>query len=240
MSKRCERLGRARSLVLLLSVSAAAGLAAGCVDKPGGPIPYASGNFARPDPVTPMALDSSYKIAMLDTLDIKVFKMEDLSGEYEVDLTGRISMPLIGDVEAVQLTPAELDQRLTAKFGEKYLENPDVSVAIKKSSGRSVTVDGAVKEAGSYPAIGPMTLMQAVAMAKGTTDEANVRRVAIFRQIGGQRQAAAFDLLRIRRGQEPDPAVYPGDIVVVDGSSNKTLQKQILNALPVVSMFRPY
>jgi len=240
VSKQCFPVRRAKGVVVALSVAAGAALAAGCADKPGGPIPYSSGSFAPPDPVTPMTLDSGYKIALLDTLNIKVFKMEDLSGEYEVDLTGRISMPLIGDVEAAQLTPAELDQRLTAKFGERYLENPDVSVAIKKSTGRSVTVDGAVKEAGSYPAIGPMTLMQAVALAKGTTEEANIRRVAVFRQIGGQRQAAAFDLLRIRRGQEPDPPVYPGDIVVVDGSSIKVLQKQILNALPVVSLFRPY
>ena len=166
--------------------------------------------------------------------------MDDLSGDYEVDLTGRISMPLIGDVEAAQLTPTELDQRLTAKLGERYLENPDVSVAIKKSTGRSVTVDGAVKDAGSFPITGPLTLMQAVAQAGGTTEEANARRVAVFRQIGGKRQAAAFDLVSIRRGQEQDPVIYPGDIVIVDGSGIKSIQKQILNNLPLLSIFRPF
>ena len=240
MSNRCDRVAPSRALVTMLSAAAGAILVAGCADSRGGPIPYSSGDFARPDPVTPMPLDSSYKIALLDTLEIKVFKMEDLSGEYDVDLTGRISMPLIGDVEAAQLTPAELDRRLTAKLGERYLENPDVSVAIKKSTGRSVTVDGAVKEAGSYPVVGPLTLMQAVALAKGTTDEANARRVAVFRQIAGKRQAAAFDLVSIRRGQALDPTIYPGDIVVVDGSSIKAAQKHILNALPVLSIFRPF
>lgn len=239
MSNRSDRVGQATA-PFSIAIIAGAMLLSACTDSRGGPIPYSSGNFTPPDPVTPVPLDSSYKISLLDTLNIKVFKMDDLSGDYEVDLTGRISMPLIGDVEAAQLTPTELDQRLTAKLGERYLENPDVSVAIKKSTGRSVTVDGAVKDAGSFPITGPLTLMQAVAQAGGTTEEANARRVAVFRQIGGKRQAAAFDLVSIRRGQEQDPVIYPGDIVIVDGSGIKSIQKQILNNLPLLSIFRPF
>jgi polysaccharide export outer membrane protein len=82
--------------------------------------------------------------------------------------------------------------------------------------------------------------MQAVAQAGGATAEANIRRVAVFRTIGGKRQAAAFDLASIRRGEMEDPAVFAGDIVVVDGSSIKALQKQILNSLPILSAFRPF
>ena len=85
-----------------------------------------------------------------------------------------------------------------------------------------------------------MSLIQAVAMAKGTTEEANPRRVAVFRTIQGQRQAAAFDLTQIRRGQAADPQIYPGDVIVVDGSSIKALQKQILQNLPLFSIFRPF
>jgi polysaccharide export outer membrane protein len=81
--------------------------------------------------------------------------------------------------------------------------------------------------------------MQAVAMAKGTTEDANPHRVAVFRTIGGKRQAAAFDLVAIRRGQAPDPSIYPGDIVVVDGSSIKALQRQILQSIPLLSIFGP-
>ena len=85
-----------------------------------------------------------------------------------------------------------------------------------------------------------MTLMQAVALAEGTDEFANVRRVAIFRTIDGQRQAASFDLLSIRRGQVPDPAVYSGDIVVVDGSANKQAMKKFFQAFPLLSIFRPF
>jgi polysaccharide export outer membrane protein len=215
-------------------------LVAGCADKRGGPIPYNVQTFGAPDAPTVLTLEQGYRIAPLDTLTVKIFKMPDLSGDYEVDLTGEIAMPLIGSVRAVDLTTAELDDRLTAKFGEKYLRNPDISVGVKSSTRRNITVDGAVTKVGTFGVNGPMTMLQAIAQAGGPTPDANPRRVAIFRQINGQRQAAAFDLTSIRRGEAPDPPVYPGDIIIVDGSSIKALQKSILNTLPILSIFKPF
>lgn len=214
-------------------------LVAGCTDSRGGPIPYGQ-RMAAPDAPSLATLESDYKIAPMDKLEIKVFKSEDLSGEFEVDLGGNISMPLIGEVQAANITTAQLDERLTGLLGQKYLQNPDVAVSLKSSSGRVVTLDGAVRDPGAYPVLRPISLLQAVAMAKGTTEEANVRRVAVFRTIGGVRQAAAFDLLMIRRGQSADPVIYPGDIVVVDGSSIKALQKQLLQTIPILSIFKPF
>jgi polysaccharide export outer membrane protein len=225
--------------IALISTFCAVLVIAGCGDSRGGPIPYGVQTFGVPDEPTVIPLGAGYKIAPMDTLAIKVFKMPDLSGDYEVDLTGQISMPLIGQIPATDVTTAQLDQRLTDKLGEKYLEHPDVSVAIKSSSRRSVTVDGAVNRAGSFPVNGPLTLMQAVAAAGGTSPDANARRVAVFRQINGKRQAAAFDLASIRRGEMEDPQVYAGDIVVIDGSSVKALQRQLLSAIPVLSVFGP-
>lgn len=222
----------------LVSASALLLLAA-CADKRGGPIPYDVSGFGVPDAPELVPLEAGYRIAPMDTLTVKVFKMPDLSGDYEVDLAGHISMPLIGEVAAYDLTTAQLDEALTRKLGEKYLENPDVSVGIKSSTRRSVTVDGAVTRSGSYAVHGPMTLMQAVAAAGGAREDANVRRVAIFRTIGGQRQAAAFDLQAIRRGEAKDPMVYAGDIVIVDGSAIKAMQKQIFQSFPLLSIFRP-
>jgi len=211
---------------------------ASCADTRGGSIPY-NQSLAPPDEVKFQTLETNYKIAPMDKLAIKVFKMNDLSADYDVDLAGNISMPLIGEVRAVNLTTAELDEQLTQKLGTKYLEHPDVSVAIKASTAHVVTVDGAVKDGGSFPVGGPISLIQAVALAKGTSEDANARRVAVFRQIGGKRQAAAFDLTSIRRGEAPDPQIYPGDIVVVDGSSVKATQKQILQSIPLLSIFGP-
>jgi polysaccharide biosynthesis/export protein len=213
-------------------------LLAGCADTRGGPIPY-NQSFGAPDAPSVQTLESSYKIAPMDRLAIKVFHSEDLSGDYDVDLAGHISMPLIGEVEAANLTTAQLDEALTKKLGEKYLEHPDVSVAIKQSAGRLVTIDGAVRDSGSFPVAGNLTLMQAVALAKGTTEDANPHRVAIFRTINGKRQAAAFDLVSIRRGEAHDPEVYAGDIIVVDGSSVKALEKHLLQSIPLLAIFGP-
>ena len=209
-----------------------------CTEGRGGPIPYDRA-LAAPDAPVIQSLGAGYKIGPMDQLTIKVFSSKDLSDDYDVDLAGHISLPLVGEIEAANLTTAQLDDVLTDKLGQKYFEHPDVSVAIKKSVGRMVTVDGAVKEAGSFAALGNLTLMQAVAMAKGTSEDANPHRVAVFRTIGGQRQAAAFDLVAIRHGQAEDPAIYPGDIVVVDGSSIKALQKQLFQSIPLLTIFGP-
>jgi polysaccharide biosynthesis/export protein len=223
---------------LAAAAAAAALLIGGCADTRGGSIPYDRA-LAAPDEPHVQALPADYKIAPLDKLTIKVFKADDLSGDYDVDLAGHISLPLVGEVEAVNLTTAQLDQKLSALLGQKYFEHPDVSVSIKESTSHVVTVDGAVKESGQFPIPGPVTLIQAVALAKGTSDDANARRVAVFRMIDGQRQGAAFDLTAIRRGQAKDPQVFPGDIVVVDGSSVKAAERQLFQAWPILSIFRP-
>ena len=222
------------ALALLIAMTVS-----GCADTRGGTIPYDK-PLAAPDEVKFQTLETNYKIAPMDKLAIKVFKMDDLSGDYDVDLAGNISLPLIGQIQAANLTTEQLDEQLTQKLGAKYLEHPDVSVAIKASTAHVVTVDGAVREGGSFPVGGPISLIQAVAMAKGTSEDANARRVAVFRTIGGKRQAAAFDLTSIRRGQSPDPQIYPGDIIVVDGSSIKATQKQIFQSIPLLSIFTPF
>jgi polysaccharide export outer membrane protein len=226
------------TLPMLTAITAVLALGA-CADRPGGPIPY-NVALAPPDQPRALSIEENYRIAPLDTVSVNVFRQKDLSGDYEVDLTGRISMPLIGSIEAVELTTAQLDQKITEAYGKRYLVNPDIAVGVKSSTRRSVTVDGAVKASGSFPVNGPLTLMQAVALSGGAAEDANLRRVAVFRTISGQRQAAAFDLQEIRRGRAPDPPVFAGDIVVVDGSAVKETQKRILSNLPIFSIFRPF
>ena len=230
-AERPSLFARCLGLALALVLSA-------CADRAGGPIPY-NVALAAPDAPTVAPLETGYRIAPMDTVTVKVFKSQDLSGDYQVDLAGNISMPLIGEVQAVNLTTAQLDERLTSALGQKYFEHPDVSVGIKSSTRRSVTVDGAVKQAGTFAIAGGTSLMQAVALAGGTTEDANARRVAVFRTIGGQRQAAAFDLTAIRHGQSKDPEIYPGDIVVVDGSSVKQGFKKFVQSVPLLAIFGP-
>jgi polysaccharide export outer membrane protein len=220
---------------MMLPAAASLALTA-CADTRGGSIPY-NVALGAPDRPRIAALESDYRISPADKLNIKVLKSDELTGDYQVDLTGHISMPLIGEVAAADLTTTQLDQKITELLSQKYFEHPFVTVGVKESALRTVTVDGAVREGGAFPVAGPMTLIQAVALAKGTTDDANARRVAIFRTIGGQRQAAAFDLTAIRHGEAPDPQVYPGDIIVVDGSGVKAAFKRIIQAIPAIGTF---
>lgn len=216
---------------------AAVAVLAGCAGTRGGPIPY-DVQLKAPDPVQTTKLEDDYKIAPLDTLHVGVFQVADLTGDYDVDLTGTISMPLIGNVKVVDLTTKQVHDKLTALLGEKYLQHPDVSVAVKASSTRVVTVTGSVNQAGIFPVTGSLTLMQAVALAHGADQNANPHRVAVFRTIQGQRMAAAFDLTSIGRGQAQDPRIYAGDIIVVDGSKVKSTWANILQSVPLIGFLR--
>jgi polysaccharide biosynthesis/export protein len=214
-------------------------LVAACAGSRGGPIPYNVPNFGQPDSDSAQTVEADYRLAPMDTVRISVFQVPDLTGDFDVDLMGNISMPLVGTMKAADLTPAQLDDQITRKLAEKYLQNPDVAVSLKASTRRNVTVDGAVGSPGMYPVNGPTTLLQAIAMAKGPSADANPKRVAIFRQIQGKRMAAAFDLTAIRKGKMQDPPVYRGDIIVVDGSSVKQMQSQLLQTIPILGLFNP-
>ena len=212
-------------------------LLAACASTRGGNIPYDSSNFGAPDAPKVVAVDDTYKLAPLDTVSVMVFQVSDLTRDYDIDQSGRITMPLVGRVDAVGLSTSQLGTVIAKRLDEKYLRNPSVTVSLKASASRVVTVDGSVRQPGIYPATGSLSLVQAIALARGTDDLANPRRVAIFRTIGGKRMAAAFDLTSIRRGEMKDPEVFPGDTVVVDGSGVKKTQRDLMQSLPLASIF---
>ena len=83
-------------------------------------------------------------------------------------------------------------------------------------------------------------LLQAVAMARGTTEDANPSRVIVFRTIGGEKVAGAFDLKAIRRAQAADPAIYGNDIVIVDGSRARQMYRDLMSTIPLLGILRPF
>lgn len=207
-------------------------------------IPYAPANFGAPEPEPAIVAQGEARIAPFDKLEIKVFQVEDLSGEFQVNSAGQLQFPLIGMVAAGGKTPTELSQTIATQLSAKYLKSPKVVVNIQEGTAleRTVTVDGAVKEPGAFPVKGQMTLMRAVALAKGLGEGANPKRVIVFRTVDGQRMAAGFDLAAIRRAEADDPTIYPNDIVVVDGADN-TFGKwfgTVLQTIPILAVFRPF
>lgn len=212
---------------------------AGCSTSRSDDVAYNPEGFAAPDVPVIETLGADYMIAPLDKISVNVFQVEQLSGEYQVDLTGKIAMPLVGSVEAVNLTTTQLQERLKQRLSVNYLKNPDVTVGILSATGSNITLEGAVRRPGLYPNFGAMSLLQAVAVGGGLDPTANEKRIFVFRQVDGKRMIAGFDLSTIRKGEEPDPEIYRGDIIVVQGSRMKETWAQTLQGVQVFGMFRP-
>lgn len=223
---------------VLIAVLCAVSLS-GCVGR-GGSVPYDRADFGPPDVDAIAVTPSQQRISPLDKLRVNVFQVEELSGEFEVGGDGNLQFPLIGSLRAQGLMPAELAEQIATRLGERHLRSPNVQVFLTEPSQQTITVDGAVRMPGVVPIRGATTLIQAVARAQGTAENANPARVVVFRTIDGQRMAAAFDLRAIRRGEAVDPPIYGNDIVVVDGSNVRAIWRDVIATLPVVSLFRPY
>ncbi len=211
----------------------------GCATR-GGPVAYATDPLAKPDIPTDIAPTNDYHLGPADVLNVSVYGVSEFSGDYTVDSVGRIKLPLVGDVTVQGQTSDQVAAALTQKLQATYLRDPKVQVVLKTAQSQRITVDGSVAQPGLYAIGADTTLIQAIATAKGVTDDGNPRRVVIFRKIAGVRQAAAFDLTDIRRGKAPDPQVYSNDIIVVDGNGASKAFKNVVQALPIAALFRPF
>ena len=177
-----------------------------------------------------------YLIGAFDKLVIDVFGIEDLSEkEVQTDSGGRISFPLAGIIEAAGKTPGEIEDIIEERLRGRFVRDPQVTVNLKETVSQVITVDGQVKEPGLYPVIGRMTLMRAIATAKGADEFAKLNDVVVFRTVSGQKMAALYNLKAIRRGFYDDPEVYANDVVVVGDSQARRLFKDALQIVPLLT-----
>jgi polysaccharide biosynthesis/export protein VpsN len=147
---------------------------------------------------------SGYKLGSGDKVRVTVFGHEDLSGEFEVDGSGNVSLPLIRNIKAEGLTPRELEQVVADRLSPDYLVNPRVSVEVLNY--RPFYIYGEVTKPGSFPYVNGMTVINAVAMAGGFTYRARTSRVRIIR---------ANDPSRTPQDADKDTPVLPGDVIEV-------------------------
>lgn len=177
-----------------------------------------------------------YLIGPYDELVIDVFGIEKLTKrEIAVDGAGRISFPIAGVIDATGMTPAELEEAIAAGLRRGYVRDPQVSVNLVKTTSQVVTVDGQVKQPGVYPVIGKMTLMRAVANARGVEEFAKLDDVVILRTVNDQRYAALYNLAAIRRGNYMDPEIFANDTVIVGESRQRRLFKDLLQIVPLLT-----
>ncbi len=206
-------------------------------------VPGRVATVSAADAITPIgatsAIDAfSYSIGPDDVVSVRVFREPDLSlDSVRVDGLGRIEMPLIGTVDANGKTPQALSQELTRRYGERYLVDPQVSVNVIEVNSQRMTVEGQVEKPAVYALARPTDLLSAIAVAGGPTEYAKTKEIAVFRKVNGENMVAAFDLERIRSGELANPAILPGDIVVVGFTGLSQKVRDLLVASPLLSLF---
>src|SRR6187200_2938006 len=177
-----------RRLVLVtiaaLALAAGAG-AAGAQSAPGTNQPSAT---APTEPSIP----ADYRLAMGDKLRVEVYKDSQLSQSLQVRPDGKITLPLIGDVPAAGLTSIELRDQIAAALKE-YVTNPVVTVIVVETVPPVVYVMGEVTNPGSIPLNGPMSVLQALAMAGGFREFANTKDIRVLRRSTRGVQTIAFN-----------------------------------------------
>ena len=168
-------------------------------------------------PNIPPTIDPAvaYEIGPEDVLDISVWKSPELSRTVPVRPDGKVSLPLINDIQASGFTPADLRREIVARLSD-FVPSPEVSVIVREVHSRKVAVVGAVKSAGRYELKGPMTVLEAIALAQGFTDFAARERIVVLRQNNKTTTRIPFNYRKISEGTEQENFyVHPGDIIVV-------------------------
>jgi polysaccharide biosynthesis/export protein len=225
---------------ILLSLFAAA-VVASCASRPAlqstQRLTVVSGETALPAPARTdlVSADRLTLVGPLDTISVDVFGVPELTRTIQVDASGRISMPLIGTLDAGGKTSGELATDIEQALAGRFVRDPDVSVNISTSVSQVVTVDGQVVEPGLYPVTNQMTLLRAVASARGLTEFAKQDDVVILRTVNGRKLAGLYNIDAIRRGVYDDPAIFANDVVVVGDSPARRLFRDLVGLAPVLA-----
>lgn len=162
-----------------------------------------------------MLSTAEFQIGPEDVLDISVWKNPELSRKVPVRPDGKISLPLVNDIQAAGLTPSELRQQLASKLTE-FVPTPEVSVVVQEVQSLKVSVVGAVKTPGRFTLRSSATVLECLAMAQGLTEFANREKIVVLRQNGSSAQRIPFNYRKVAEGSEQENfLIKAGDIIVV-------------------------
>ena len=167
-------------------------------------------------PAVPPAAAADYVIGPEDVLGIVFWREPDLSGDVSVRPDGKITIPVIGEIQAAGRKPEVLQVQI-AEAAAKYISSVNVVVIVRAINSRKIFVTGRVTTPGAYPLMQPLTVMQAIALAGGLTDFADPKGISILRVENGKTRPVPFNYQDIARGKGLDQNVLlqPGDTVVV-------------------------
>ena len=179
--------------------------------------PAATKNAGDQANSTKAASDDSYVIGGDDVLAISVWKEPDVSRSVTVRTDGKISLPLIGELQAGGQTPRQLEQEI-AKRLQSYISEPEVTVIVQDSKSQKINILGMVARPGAYLLTSSTTVLDAIAMAGGFKDFAKQKSIYVLRQnSNGTQQRIPFNYKEVIKGKNPEQNVclLPRDTVVI-------------------------
>ena len=161
-------------------------------------------------------VEDEYIIGPTDVLEIHVWREPDLSRTIPVRPDGKITLPLLNDVQASGLTPLELKAGIEKRLAE-FVESPTVSVAVQEIHSKSIYVLGQVLSPGGYPLQQDLTVLQALSLAGGLAEWADKGNIVILRKENGKQSRIKFDYKNVSKGKhlEKNIVLQPGDTIIV-------------------------
>ena len=161
-------------------------------------------------------VEEKYQLGPEDVIEISVWKEPDLTKQIAIRPDGKISYPLIGEVQAAGKTVKELREEISKRL-EKFVTDAQVTVILLKTQYYKIYVVGKVNKPGEFLVGRPANVMQALAMAGGLNPFASPSRIVILRRIGDKEQTLPFDYKAVSRGEflNQNITLLPGDVVVV-------------------------
>jgi polysaccharide export outer membrane protein len=171
---------------------------------------------ATPPPPKAAKDDPNYSIAPEDVLTIDVWKEPEISRTVPVRRDGKISLPLLNDLQAEGLTPTQLGAEIVEKLRATIL-HPQVTVIVAQMSSQRIYILGQVTRAGAYPLVPDMTVIQALSIAGGFTPYANLKKIYVMRNENGASRIFPMNYKAVINGHKPQQNIplKPGDTIVV-------------------------
>jgi polysaccharide export outer membrane protein len=168
---------------------------------------------AKPVPAT---TDPNYVIGAEDVLDVNVWNETQISRSVPVRPDGKISLPLLNDMQAAGVTPTQLGAHI-AEGLKKFITDPQVTVIVTAVNSRRFYITGEVQRAGTYPLLPDMTVLQALASSGGFTTFANTSKIYVLRIVNGKQTKLPFNYKDVLNGKHPEQNVMlmPGDTIVI-------------------------
>jgi len=185
-------------------------------DVPASSAPQKTDVAAKANNPVGAVADADYKIGPQDMVRVDVWKEPEITRTIPVRPDGKISLPLLNDVQASGLTAIQLSNSIHDGL-TKYLNNPQVTVTVTEINSRRVYVTGEVNRPGVIPLLPDMTILQALSSAGGFTQFAKLKGIYVLRNEGGKQNKLPFNYREVVKGknQEQNILLLPGDVIVV-------------------------